>query len=500
MAASSPAFRRAGKAGLRWLYFGHRWLGVVACLFFAMWFFSGVVMMYVPYPALTGEERLARSPPIAWARVAVDPGRALTTSGATRYPDQLRLEMMGPTPVYRIRGGGRDAVISAVDGRRIGPVSEAQAAASAAAFAPGSRPMLRELLARDQWTVAGGFDRARPMYLFDMNDGRGGRLYVSRATGEVVQDTNARERFWNWVGSMPHWLYPTALRQNQPAWRQVVMWISGVATISAVTGIWIGILRLRIRKTRPEQRHSPYRGWMMVHHWAGLVGGLFLTTWIVSGWWSVNPFRWFDTPSLSSEGLALYAGQSAPRFEADLSRLAAVGPGATQAAFVWLQGKPRVVLAYPGGGEVLLDARTGARARLTDPAIFAAAGHLLPGARVMGTLRQTQDDNYWYSHHDTRPMPVLRAAYDDPARTWIYISPASGQVLDISNASSRAYRWVFAGLHQLDFRFLVLHRPAWDLALWLLAAGGSVTSVSGLVIGWRTLRGRRKRLPGSNAA
>ncbi|WP_246884322.1 PepSY domain-containing protein, partial [Pseudomonas protegens] len=31
----------------RYLYLWHRWLGIVACLFMALWFISGVVMLYV---------------------------------------------------------------------------------------------------------------------------------------------------------------------------------------------------------------------------------------------------------------------------------------------------------------------------------------------------------------------------------------------------------------------------------------------------------------------
>ena len=42
----------------RLLYLSHRWLGVVLCLFFAPWFISGVVMMYVGHPKLTAPERL----------------------------------------------------------------------------------------------------------------------------------------------------------------------------------------------------------------------------------------------------------------------------------------------------------------------------------------------------------------------------------------------------------------------------------------------------------
>ena len=42
----------------RWLYLLHRWAGITLCLFFAMWFISGVVMMYVGYPS--------SRPPSAW--------------------------------------------------------------------------------------------------------------------------------------------------------------------------------------------------------------------------------------------------------------------------------------------------------------------------------------------------------------------------------------------------------------------------------------------------
>ncbi|WPE27045.1 hypothetical protein PshuTeo1_27660 [Pseudomonas hunanensis] len=46
----------------RQLYLWHRWLGIVACLFMALWFVSGVVMLYVGYPKLTPAERLAHLP------------------------------------------------------------------------------------------------------------------------------------------------------------------------------------------------------------------------------------------------------------------------------------------------------------------------------------------------------------------------------------------------------------------------------------------------------
>lgn len=38
----------------------HRWLGMLLCLFFSMWFVSGAVLMYHPFPFLSEPERYAR--------------------------------------------------------------------------------------------------------------------------------------------------------------------------------------------------------------------------------------------------------------------------------------------------------------------------------------------------------------------------------------------------------------------------------------------------------
>src|SRR3954447_11679038 len=102
---------------LRWLYISHRWVGIVTCLLFAMWFVSGVVMMYVAFPALTDGERLAALPDIAWSKVQIAPDRAMAAVGLTHYPRDLRLNMLNDEPVYRvIDGDGKRQAVSAVDG------------------------------------------------------------------------------------------------------------------------------------------------------------------------------------------------------------------------------------------------------------------------------------------------------------------------------------------------------------------------------------------------
>ena len=51
----------------RYLFLLHRWLGILLCIFMALWFVSGVVMMYVGYPKLTQQERLAGLPALSSA-------------------------------------------------------------------------------------------------------------------------------------------------------------------------------------------------------------------------------------------------------------------------------------------------------------------------------------------------------------------------------------------------------------------------------------------------
>ena len=41
-------------------------------------------------------------------------------------------------------------------------------------------------------------------------------LYVSSTNGEIVLRTTATQRFWNWFGTIPHWLYFSALRSDGP--------------------------------------------------------------------------------------------------------------------------------------------------------------------------------------------------------------------------------------------------------------------------------------------
>ncbi|RYZ67784.1 MAG: hypothetical protein EOP08_02015, partial [Proteobacteria bacterium] len=325
-----------------WLYEIHRWVGIGACLLFLIWFLSGLVMIYVPFPGLTSAERIAGLPPIDWSEVHVGPDAAERTGSPDAPARAVVLEMSATDPVWRVSPAkGPQVVVSARSGERLTTFDAASASRTASAF--GGAPVAEvETLYHDQWTVAGTFDGHRPLYRVRLQAEGARDLYVSSSTGAVMLDTRGRERFWNWIGSVPHWIYPTVLRQNNSAWRQVVMWVSGPCILVAITGIWIGILRTRIGERRFKGgRMTPYHGWMLWHHVAGLVGGLTLTTWIFSGWLSVDPFRLFNAgPGLSAQAVATYNGATALP-AVDIAHLAdESGRNVKRVEFSWAAGRP----------------------------------------------------------------------------------------------------------------------------------------------------------------
>ena len=488
---ASSAGRRFMKAGKQWLYWGHRWLGIITCVLCVMWFISGLVMLYVPYPSWKDEERVANLPAVAAERVSITPDQALAAAGIRSFPGTFRLEMLGADPVYRVVAGKDRAAISASTGQRLEHVTREDAQRHLEAVFPDAPVHRAETIDYDQWTVTRRYDPFRPLYKFSLDDGRGTDVYVASTTGEIVQNATRSERFWNWLGAIPHWIYFSPIRRDQEIWRQSVMWLSGPLTIGAITGLWIGILRLRVRRPYSRGRITPYRGWMKWHHIGGLVGGVFLTAWIASGWLSVNPFQLFARTPVSDAQRIAYAGWTEGKdYQITQAAIAeAAGGSATDISFVWIAGKPHI-LARSASGVQLADPLSGRPIEIPDVTLAGAAHAAYRTANVVAVERLTEEEIYWYSHHNKRPLPVVKVRFDDPSATWLFLDPATGAIAGSSNRSARTYRWMFNFVHDYDLPVLLRNQPARDIIVWLLSIAGLVVSVSGIVVGYRVLKRR----------
>jgi PepSY-associated TM region len=188
----------------------HRWWGVAFCLLFAMWFASGIVMHFVPFPA--------------------------------------RSERPATPEITSSRSGS-------------------------------------ELIDYDQWTVGGDFDYDRPLFRYTLDDDAGTEIYVSSRSGKVVLTTTRNMRLANYLGSIPHWIYPAPLRHHAKLWRALLWWLSLLGTIGAGLGVVIGVVKLGVAI---RDKAMPYQGLQAWHHALGLVFAPFILMWILSGFLSLG--------------------------------------------------------------------------------------------------------------------------------------------------------------------------------------------------------------------
>jgi hypothetical protein len=268
----------------------HRWLAVPLAPLFAMWFASGIVMHVVPYPALSEAERTAGMAPIEISRVQHGLRDAVAASGIAQAT-RVRLLQRADGPVYVVAGDGRLAALRADDLTPADVRTADLALALAVAHArqrglDAAGATLVGSLRHDQWTVAGDLDPHRPLWHIALGDAASTELYVSSVTGEVVGDTTRRQRGWGWAGSVPHWLYPVALRAHARAWTATVWVVSGLASLAAIAGLALGVAMLVARRGL-----SSTGRWHAWHHALGLVCAAVVLGWIVTGWLSVDDGR-----------------------------------------------------------------------------------------------------------------------------------------------------------------------------------------------------------------
>jgi PepSY-associated TM region len=297
---------------MRFLTVLHRWLGILFCLLFAMWFASGIVMHFVPFPALSEADRIAGLAPLETARVLHGPAEAARADGH-KDVTRVRLLQRSDGPVYLTSGPSGVAAFRAdnLAAARIGSRDLAVAIAMDHARRRGmdvTPAAFTDLVEFDQWTVAGDLNRYRPLYRVALNDEPGTELYVSSATGEVVRDTTRFERRWNYIGSVAHWIYPVVLRSRPAAWSATVWSLSLVALVAATAGSLLGLLRVKVIRYRLS---SPYSGWHGWHHGFGLLCMIFVLSWIFSGWLSMDSGWLFSTGEPTREEKAIISGTPA---------------------------------------------------------------------------------------------------------------------------------------------------------------------------------------------
>jgi hypothetical protein len=496
----------------RFLILLHRYLGIPLSFLFVVWFASGIAMIYVGgMPSLSPEQRLEHLPELDLAAVHITPADA-ADKALDESPTEITLRTVLGRPAYWIDG----ETVFADDGATLAPLDREAARRVAAQFSgvPESSVQFARTVERpDQWTLQLG--RELPLEKFAVDDGRGTEVYVSAATATVVLATTARTRAFAWIATIPHWFYFASLRTNPQLWTRTVVWSAELGCVLAALGLVLGVVQFRKSKPFRLSKSIRYQGWMRWHYILGAVFGVFALTWVFSGLLSMEPFDWTNAqglrvPPTALSGGALEVSRFGPFDAAAWARLSA-GRALKEVELRRIQDQPYYVARFSSAP--VPDAK---RERLHQP--YDVAGRAQPESTLIdaatleprrepfsvesllerlrasapGTAIAAQDllgdyDSYYYSRNREAPLPVLRVKFADPLETWVYVDPRQSQLLATVHRLNRVERWLYNGLHSLDFAFWYSKRPLWDIGMILLCAGALVSSSIGLCLGVKRL-------------
>jgi len=484
----------------RSLIFIHRWLGVFVSVLFMIWFASAIGMMYWDFPSVTSADRLAHASALDASQVRLPASAAflkVASSPSASTDPHVVLNTFNGRPVYRIGTGQRAVVVYADTGQLRGEVSHEAMRQLASAWTNGPPETTRVECVRDvdQWTVQGQFRNLQPLWRYSWPDGQ--QVYVSRATGEVVQYTTSRSRLHAYLGPIPHWLYFTPLRKHPRQWSALVIWSSAVATLVAILGVIVGV-----SSYSPAKRYRragiptsiPYRGYKWWHMAFGLMFGVAAATWAFSGMLSMDPFPLTTSDAGSSRDPIAHALRGEFQLTAfdrkhPAEALRQLGAASVkELELTSFAGQP-VYLARLSVGDtriVPVDGQPATefdRQRLIDLLRIAAGSRGGADVRVL-----TAYDKYYLDRRGRRPLPVIVAVFGDAGRTRYYIDPKTARIVATHTSADWMNRWLYHGLHSLDLPSLYRYRPLWDIVVIFFMLGGGALSATSVILAWRVLR------------
>lgn len=458
----------------------------------AAWFASGAVLVYVPFPSLSSSERLDRAGEVDTSVLTLSPTDAIRTSGAKQAIQRLRLIARAGRPLYLVQANGQAvSAIWADDGSLAVLNLERGVREIATQFDGAAVRKIEGPVDYDQWIVHQGFDAERPYMRVQMDDAEGTVLYISQSSGEVLQRTTRSQRGWNYLGAVVHWIYPTVLRRHWAVWDQVVWWLSLIGIAVVVLGMYLGIDHMV--KALRSQRHkiTAYRGWMKWHHVLGLVACLFVLTWIFSGWLSMDHGRLFSMPDPTSQQVNRFNGMTLTEASKNVSVQAIQRLGTFRELEIKSIAAIPVMIVRSYNKQAIFPAATNqafAGGVLPKSLISQGVKAAWPEFTILSVEEMTVEDVYRQVRQNELPMSTIRVKLGDPADTWVHVDAETGEIASVMDRSRRLYRWLYNGLHSLDFPGLTEHRPLWDIIILSLLAIGFAFSITGAYLGIRRLK------------
>lgn len=466
----------------------HKVTGMVLSLLFSCWFVSGIVLVFAGFPHYNQSEAFKNLQPITVAASAIASPQELPKGAVS-------LEMFDGRAVYRVGKGSR--MSKGFDAQTLEPLSkptEKSCVAIAKNLVGAQVVKVKKINTLDIWLPWEQYTSSLPIYKVYLNDNARSVVYVSSKNGAVVQLSNLSERVWACVGAIPHYIIFKYLSLKSTIWTSVLVGLLVAGAFACLSGLVVGITRIRRKKGAKPFALSPYRrGWFRWHHLAGLYIGIFTLTFSVSAYVSVAGVpQWIAHDRVATDYSKEWNSPTVKRkayaksFPALVDYVKKRGD-VKRVTFSSSLGRPcyRVFAKSALESEVLLCSGDSliTETRYSTDSVVAYARQVVGSTPIEKMEVQTAFDNYYQlTRMGSRPLPVIKLVVADADRSWLYVSPKTGEVVTVSTTASRTERWLYRALHTFNIQWLKEHEWLRKLLLLVVCMGGAVVSITGLVL------------------
>lgn len=471
----------------------HHWLGTFFSMLFLIWFLSGFVMMYHTFPFLSKNQQTAMLP-LGQVDNILNPKEVFKVNAKESiYKLTLNFQLEKPV-LHLITTSGKLLSKYADTGIPVDVSKEKASAIAKENLKINTDAEITILTELDQWIPRTRYLKHMPIYKVSFDDSNKTYAYISSITGKVLATNTVSERFWSWLGAIPHWIYFKDIRIHNTLWFQLIVWLSSFGFLMVVTGIITGIIRY---KKKPKAKFKRFKDkWYNYHYYFGLFFGTFVCTWIFSGWMSMTPFSWTPSTSLNEKELQLW--QKGSFLLSDISsetwdNFLDITKGASlQESNFTVFNKDIYTTVYQANScsQLYNLTKPNKPPKVKDYTTIIESFNLNNSIESIELLNKY--DNYYYSRHNTKELPVIKVNTSN--KTSYYISPKTTTILYKCATRNRIQRWIYHGLHSLDFSFLAWRRPLWDIILFILLIGGTIVSFTGVILGYRFIRRKQNKI------
>ena len=469
----------------------HRITGTIIALFFAMWFLTGLVLLYHSYPRLSDAELNGHQETLSDSLPSVETLAAL--SNDTLKGLCIR-QFQGQTLVD-VTVGDTTVTVCADSTEQVAPVTFETVRQVAQRWVNAPIAKVDTLFERAQWVLYSRYENNLPIYRFFFDDAEHHQLYVAKNTAEVLQQTTLSSRLWAWVGAIPHKLYFPFIRKDADVWKWTIT-IGGLfCLLAALSGLYVGIDVLLRRHRNKKRWGSPYKKWTYKwHHLMGLVFGIFIVAWGLSGMMAMQRIpKWLvpmEGDYFFRESKMWNNRKMLPLedYKLDYRLLQKSYPDLKQVTWTRM-GKMPVYRIINGEEEICINAADSTVRELYIPTeTVEKAVRKMNGKDTPFTITAMYEyDEYYLSREHSLPLPVYKVDVDNADKTTYYINPKNGDTKYFTS-NKRAKKWVFSGIHYLNIKWLVEHPVCWTIVIWLLCLGGAFVSLTGALLGLKYIK------------